>query len=196
MFGSTHSAHCFLYADYSVPQTTLEAALQHSTHRFRRYHTLARLQLSKQDLVPNGWTPHVNPSDMNVAPYGFVAAASFGFFEVLERDQEFDDTHGARRLALLILGADAIATYDALFCQVRPALEPFAIVLHDHGFGGNYDRFGGGGLLDRIARRCGALPRWLLVAQHTKSWDGFVQITAPKGNPGAMQADLLYMRQP
>ena len=38
-----------------------------------------------------------------------VARTPFGFLEVLERDHEFDDNHGARRLAILFLGADGIA---------------------------------------------------------------------------------------
>jgi len=193
MFGSTHSAHCFVYADYGVTQTTLESELWHPTHRFRGYHTLARLHLSEHDLVPNGWTPHVDPGDMRPDPYGFVTTTPFGFLEVLERDQGFDDAHGARRLAILFLGADGIATYDALFCQGHPTLDPFAVVLQDHGFGGNYDRYGRGGLLDRIARRCGVFPRWLLVAQNTKIWDGFVQIATVEGDPGGMHATLRFL---
>jgi hypothetical protein len=195
VFGSTHSAHCFVYADYGITQTALEAELGHPRHGFRGYHRLARLQLRETDLVPNGWTPHVRigevPPDKHQLPAA-VAAAPFGFLEVLERDREFDDDHGARRLAILFLGADGIAAYDALFCQVAHHSPPFAVVLQDHGFGGNYDRFGRGGLLERIARRCNVVPRWLLVAENTDPWHGFQRVDVD-GDPGGMHHHLRFL---
>jgi hypothetical protein len=194
LFGSTHCAHCFVYADYGLARTDVEAQLEHPRRHFRGYHSLARLNLAEHDLTPGGWIPHVHPGDVAPDRYRF-AAPPFGFLEVLERDQGFDDKHGARRLALLFLGADGIAAYDALFCQPH-STSPFAVVIQDHGFGGNYDRFGRGGLLDGIASRCDAVPRWLLVAENTDPWDGFGRVPGVGGDPGGMHATprFLYKR--
>lgn len=197
VFGSTHSAHCFVYADYGVTQSDLERELAHPRHAFLGYHTLARLQLCERDLVPRAWTPHAHASEVSPDRHRFaaVAAAPFGFLEVLERDQDLDDNHGAPRLAILFLGADGIAAYDALFCQGLGNSPPFAVVLQDHGFGGNYDRFGRDSLLARIARDCDVIPRWLLVADNTDPWDGFHRIADVDGDPGGMHNMLRFLHK-
>lgn len=194
LFGSTRSAHCFVYADYHVTQAELERELA-GPHRFRGYHTLARLHLRERDLVPNGWTAHVSPGEAppNRLRFARVAAAPFGFLEVLERQEPLDDNHGARRLAVLFLGADGIATYDALFCQGRGDLRPYALLLQDHGFGGNYDHFGQDSLLEGIASRCNALPRWLVVAEHTRAWHGFERVPGVNGKRGGMHNTLRFL---
>jgi len=197
VFGSTHSAHCFVYADYGVTQTALEAELAHPRYGFRGYHSLARLQLCERDLVPIAWTPHIRAGELPQDRYRFaaVAAQPFGFLEVLERNHDLDDNHGARRLAILFLGADGIAAYDALFCQGLGHSVPFAVLLEDHGFGGNYDRFGRGGLLERIARHCDVLPQWLLVAENTLPWIGFERLPDVDGDPGGIHAQLRFLYQ-
>jgi len=201
VFGSTHSAHCFVYADYIITQDSLEKELQHPEHRFLGYHTLSRLQLRKTDIVPDGWTTNLRPDEIPPKRNDFVApeiaAAPFGFLEVLERDATLDDRHGARRLAILFLGADGFATYDALFCQGAGHSVPFAVLLQDHGFGGNYDSFGGGALLERIALRCNVVPRRLLVAEDTRPWQDFERVQCVEGDGGGMwNIDrFLYERQ-
>ncbi|MDZ7584247.1 MAG: hypothetical protein U0938_05380 [Thiobacillus sp.] len=197
LFGSTHSAHCFVYADYGMAQNDLESKLEDPSHSFRGYHTLARLQLGERDLVPAGWSPHVQAGEAPRDRQGFAAVASapFGFLEVLERDDEFDDNHGARRLAILFLGADGIAAYDALFCQELHHSPPFAVLLEDHGFGGNYDRFGRGGLLERIAVECDVVPRWLLAAKHTVPWNGFERVPGVDADCGGMHATPRFLHE-
>lgn len=193
LFGSTHSAHCFVYADYGVGRATVEAELEHREHRFRGYHTLVRVNLAERDLSPHGWTPHINPAEAVRERYCFATAPPFGFLEVLERDQELEDSHGARRLAILFLGADGIAAYDALFCQKGIVSAPFAVVVQDHGFGGNYNRFGRDGLLERIAVRCRVIPRWLLVAENTDPWAGFERVPGVEGDSGGMNHHLRFL---
>lgn len=197
LFGASHCAHCFVYADYGVTQPRLETELADPRHGFRGYHCLDRLQLCERDLVPNAWSAHIARDEAPVSRFSSVAASPFGFLEILERAPDLDDTHGARRIAVLFLGADGIAAYDALFCQGGGNSSPFAVLLEDHGFGGNYDRFGQGGMLERIARHGNRLPQWLLVAENTRAWDGFARMPEVDGDRGGMHASLrmLYGRR-
>jgi hypothetical protein len=184
-----------VYADYGIAQIAVQAELEHPTHRFQEYHTLCRLPLTANDLTPGGWAPHAGFGGLEAGRYRFADVAPFAFVELLERDQDRRDGHGARRLAILFLGADAIAAYDALFCQQNGTLSPFAIVLQDHGFGGNYDRFGRGGLLEGIAGRCHAVPPWLLVAENTQPWDGFKRVPQVDGDRGGMHNTPRFLYQ-
>jgi hypothetical protein len=194
VFGSTHAAHCFIYADYGIPQTLLEETLKNSRSRFRGYHTAARIQLRKEDIVPAGWSPHIQPTELPERSRDrvHIRTTAFAFLEILQREQGLDATHGAHRLAVLFLGADGIATYDALFCQSASNRPPFCLLLQDHGFGGNYDRFGKGGLLERIASRCGVMPQWLLAADNTQPWEGFEPVSNVEGDSGGRNNRFLY----
>jgi len=171
-----------VYADYGLTQDKLEQQLEDPRHGFRGYHTLARLQLSEHDLVSGRFNPHAT-----------AANSPFGFLEVLERDAGLDDNHGARRLAIVFLGADGIASYDALFCLEHSGAPPFAVLLQDHGMGGNYNLFGRDGLLCDIASRCNVLPEFLLVADNTDPWIGFSQIEGIKPDMGGMHAHKRYL---
>ncbi len=186
LFGSSHCAHCFVFADYGVAQDDIQAQLAHPNHGFLGYHTLARLQLEKGDLTPNGWTDHLTRQERQLLRPQFapVLQAPLGFLEILERDPSLGDDHGASRLAILFLDADGIATYAALFCQDKSASPPWAVLLQDHGFGGNYNSFGQGDLLEEFACRCAILPMWLLVAENTRRWDGFERVVDVEGDKG------------
>jgi hypothetical protein len=195
LFGSTHCAHCFVYADYGITQPDLEAALADPHQGFRGYQRLDRLKLSERDLLPNGWSAHVQSGEIPKEEISLKEGAEspFGFLEVLEREQTFDENHGARRLAVLFLGADGIAAFDALFCQGGNVPPPFAVLIEDHGFGGNYASFGQDSLLERIANRCNVLPTWLLVADNTRAWHGFRRVPDVDGDLGGMHANQRFL---
>ena len=63
---------------------------------------------------------HVCSKDLPSADFTARSAADpWGMLAILQRDEEFDDQHGPQRIAILFLGADGVATYDALFCQAQ-----------------------------------------------------------------------------
>lgn len=175
LFGGGRFAHCFLYVDYGLTQERIEAALHADAGRydggFLGYSKVTRFQLSERDLTPRGWRMHVVPRE---APMRRSQGPPFGMAVMLERDAEFDESHGPQRLAIMFLGADGIATYDALFCQAGVDRMPEVMVLQDHGFGGNYNRFERGGLLEELAQKTGRSPRWLYIAdENTEPWSGY-----------------------
>lgn len=186
-------AHLFLYVDFCLSRKDLENNLKE--HPFRGYHIVASADLEENDLCPNGWHPSVriNPKDpgirlRNEKPYAFIT--------VFERDEELDDTHGTRRFAVIFLFADGIATYDALFGNknVQP---PFMVVLQDHGFGGNYDSFGEGGLMDKIAKATQVFPDYAMIGAHTRPWTCFKKEEDAIPENGGMHnlPRFLYIRE-
>lgn len=176
LFGSAHACHCFVQVDYKVTREELHEELRKTG--FRGYRVAAAVGLSAGDLVPGGWTPHLLPDEHREVDYWFTdPSRAFADLVLLERLAGFGDDHGARRLAVLFLYADAVAAYDALYCQETHGRRlPFAILLQDHGFGGQYTRFGEEGLLRRLAERRRRLPELLLVGEHTRPWSGYARI--------------------
>ncbi len=198
-FASQRFAHCFMYVDYGLSQQRIDAALDAPPGTylggFRGYQRVTRFPLRESDLAPQGWRPHVTAARMRhrldqIQPFGMVA--------VLERDADLGESHGPERLAILFLGADGIATYDALFCQPQVDRLPEFVVLQEHGFGGNYDRFGRGGLLDELVERTGRRPPWLYVADDcTRPWAGYARVEAAGTQVGGSGPHVrrLYKRQ-
>ena len=199
LFASSHSAHCFVYADYFYPAQEIKSEL--NAHGFRGYSTLARIELTQSQLSSQQWVKHITPEEFEMAkravsPTGIAHQPNrFGFVEILERNATLNDEHGAHRIALLFLGADGHATYDALFCQDGTSA-PFAILLQDHGFGGDYSAFGAEGLMSKIAKRTERLPEFLLVAGNTTPWEAFKVVPNLEPTYGGMykQSSQLFCR--
>ena len=104
---------------------------------FRGYEVEHEEEVGESVLRPDGWTPHVDPSELNERANRFARARPFGLLVVLRRDAEHDDAHGPERFAVLFIGGDGHATYDALLCQNDGTPAPYMVVVQDHGFGGN-----------------------------------------------------------
>jgi len=167
-FGSAHAAHCFIYADYLIEESKLRAELSDASSPFKGYRSIKRVSFDPAVVSPfNELLPRFDGrSVMPVAPYCFL--------EILERNSDLTDEHGAERMAILFAGMDAYACFDAIFNGTQRQL--LALVLQDHGFGGNYSRFGRGGLLEDIAQKCGTFPEMMLVGQNTNPWTGYAPI--------------------
>jgi hypothetical protein len=196
-FNSAHAAHCFVYVDYLISKAKAVAELESHVRGFHGYRSLARIDLTKNDLGSRDWVRHARREDGRpwVEP-----VSPFGLIEILEREQNFDDSHGAERFAILWMGCDGFAAFDALFCQNNHVPPPFCIVIQDHGFGGNYNKFGAGGLLERLAQRTNVFPEFLLVGDNTTPWEnycvcekvGSAQMGQPRHQRSLYQLDSSY----
>jgi len=194
VFGSTHSAHSFVYVDYWVTQEELETELV--KHAFLGYENLFSIQVSANDLAPYGWTPSVHFTPRYPFNTENKRREAYSFLQILERKPEYDEEHGPKRLAVLFLFADGIATYDALFCQARKKIEPFALLLHDHGgFGGGYEPFGMGGLMEKIAMHAQIKPTYLLVDYNTKPWSYYTKLEDVACDHGGMHNMPRYLHK-
>ncbi len=188
----SHAAHTFIYVDHGVGRDTLAQRLRDRRQRFLGYEVAHQEEFSEDALRPGGWTQHVTADEAHgVGPFREGLSKPFGWFVVLDRQQGHGDDHGPERFAILFIGGDGYASYDALYCQGNGTPPPFLAVIQDcFGY-----CFGRDGLLERIARRQGVLPEYLLVGEPSTEWRGFADTGAlPK--PGGMKltARRLFMR--
>lgn len=186
LFGGSHAAHCFVYVDQSTSAERLRAELRDtSPGRFRGYRVLMCTGLEERQLSPMGWTQHLSATEvLECRRFQTGFTRPFGMYVVLEREPAYNDQHGPVLIAILFLGADAFATFDAIWCQGQ-FTPPYAIVVQDHGFGGNWSRFGRGGALECLAARCQVWPRWLLVAeQNSNALRGYIRASEPGSADG------------
>jgi hypothetical protein len=181
LFGGTHAAHCFVFADFGgVSKTVFENALRDPEYtsedghpRYPKgYRSVSVVALKESELTPRGWRrrPGIEKEELG-----------FALWAVLERTQDYDEAHGPSHIAILVIGAEAIASFEILFYQSGNRPAPYAVVIQDHGFGGNLpgNEFGSerSPLWQLAAKRP---PKWLLVAQGdgTESWPGYEQASS------------------
>ena len=196
LFNQSHFVHVYIYVDYMV---TKEAIQEDIVKRgYKGYRLLGRTEASRQALLGSSLPPVIDFSEKRkelfVHPFtnvtfgeGQSSTPFYGFLDVYERLPDYDDTHGAQRFAVLYLGEDAFVAFLALYGtrQFRPKV----LMVVDHAFGGNYDRFGQKGLLEKIALRRKIMVPYLLCWGHTAVWRGFEEVKGfdpiPKnGYPG------------
>lgn len=179
VFGSTHSAHCFVYTDNGVTKEMITSDLGLIPGSgFKGYHTHARLDLTPADILTESFTPHLADAEICSGfnmPSRKAGLEFFAFLDILERNAGLDDGHGPARLAFLYMGTDGITAYDALFCQ-HGRNAPYGVLLQDHGFSGNYSSFGADGLLNKIIERSRVYPRWVLAGRNTRVWHGYTRV--------------------
>ena len=190
----SHAAHSFIYVDQAVDQDTLFERLDDREKGFHGYAIVHQESVTEDVLRPGGWTPHVSEEEARNSTRfrnGFVEP--FGWFVSLDRKGGGED-HGPRRLAILFIGGDGFASYDAHYCQADGTPALFLTVIQDHGFGRNYNRFGQGGLLELIARRADVRPNFLLVGEQSGPWTGYAdtRAAAEPGGSGAHPRHLYY----
>ena len=186
-FVQAHAAHLFMYVDCSLSWKEIQEEL--SVRGFKGYRVFDSVKAGASDLIPKGWTPHVKPTQEQFDRMRrFASAERFAYLVMFERDDDHDDAHGPVRFAVIFIGGDGIATYDAIFCNEN-APAPFCIILQDHGLSGNWNHFGRGGLMERAAEKAGVYPKYLLSATHdnTEVWEGYERIPGVCPVLGGMQ---------
>jgi hypothetical protein len=158
LFGKARAAHTFVFADLSYDQDTVVERIH---NHIRGYHPLG-IDLQHWRDLPLPPVPRVDYADRRRD----VPLPSLVVWSVLERSDGMGEDHGPRRISVLAIAGEGIAVYRSLYGGRVP---PYAVVVQDHGFGGNPDRFGAGGQL----AGSGIMPQYLLVGEPTKPWPGY-----------------------
>jgi hypothetical protein len=187
IFGPTGEASFFVGADYlaSPDFSALDfpagfrVVAQHDLN-FQELCDL--LEADQQHPCGDGWNQF---TDWNQITQG---TSRWVVFENRNRGRN----NTPRHLGLLHVFGEAVWVYWHLWAKRNAA--PFAILLQDHGFGGNWARFGGDDApLYRIAERA-ALPDFLVVGENTAVWPGY-EPERPVGAGGMHDfARTLYVR--
>ena len=178
IFNKTHAIHSYIYVDYLLSREERKKQLS-SPEAFRGYRLLDLKDLKPSEMNASSWTRHYRMSQEEVRlVVGFAKAAEdpFALLAIYEREEGYDESHGAKRFALLYIGGDAFATCDALF--INPHRSPYVFFLRDHGFGGNWAEhpgFGRGGLLFNLVEKHGGYPHYIMTDQHWNVWEGYTR---------------------
>lgn len=181
-----HCVHSFLYTDYGISEESLD---MHLSERdcVVGYHILDIIKWEEKDMLPDGrqqmdvaYGQHTEKQSL-MKGLGF---ASYCKTIIFERNTEKDESWGARRFALTFLCEDGIDFYYQLYVRTLGAA-PWLFLLQDHGFGGNYDRFGEGGLLNVIIRQNRCYPEFVICARNTRIWAGY-ELTDTESEEGGM----------
>lgn len=195
VFGRSCSAHCFVYADKSAE--VCDVARKELTDEADRghpagYRLIHMTDLTSEEVLPRDWVSHFDVPGADKT----ISSRPFACWAVLERMESVSVFHGADRLSILHVFHDAYHTFDALFCQ-RGRRLPYAVLLHDHGYGGNWGgyRFGAAEspLWQLVRAKGGQLPKWLLVAENTDGWPGYVRVSGPDYGGMCNQPRCLYI---
>ena len=166
----SHSVHSFLYVDYGVRKKELENEIS----TILGYHQIGQIEWTEADLLPKGQYPvDINRIPRSCGPL-IPDEKPYCFSAIMERDEDREEI-GAKHFVVTFLFADGIATYYQLFVR-EYSKAPWLFCLQDHGSGGNYNRFGKGGILDAIIRKNNCRPTFVICAKNTRIWDGYERV--------------------
>jgi len=189
LFNQSCGASCFLYADY-LDSILNDVNIELNTRPLLGYNLIDTRNLALKSIFHNfdgeirkGWfgeSVKSNESD------------KVGELYIFQKEAKSDVGNGADKIALLYLQLDAFSVFENLFGQ-QTSPSPFAILLADHGFGGNYDCFGEGGLLEKMALERRIFPNWLLMDRSTNPWKGYQKISKLKPDIGGMHRNCRYL---
>lgn len=165
LFNPTNMIHTYIYVDYLVKKEDIVRSFKDSF--YKGYHLYDIKEISYSDLKINSWTSHytLTQEDKIRIPEDTVSYGLIAIFDI-------DDINSnlCKRFAIIYLGSDGIAGYDALFQNYK---EPLALVLQDHGFGCNYNYFGCGGAMNQIADIINKFPKFIMCGYDTANWPGY-----------------------
>lgn len=219
LFSATHSAHCVLHIDYNVSAAAVQSSLEavHS-HHIKGYEPRVQFELAPLEAAA------LLALDAELCPDGQKPIVTSALWTVLERQQNFGDEHGPKRIAFLHVQAEAVW----VCCSVWRAFNhnPFAVIVQDHCFGGEWindhwtnalgdtnpsdreggqifeyigepNRFGGANsLLYRFqSQPPQQLSKWLLVGDHTEPWPSYIEASDFTQPSGMWQNQRKLYRQ-
>ena len=175
LFAAARACHQFVYADYGMSAS----AFIGQCDRFRGYDAAG-----VHDLTSEFRAVAAQVSPLGEGQPQEVAHATLA---CLKRKPDADH-EGSDSFAILYLGCDGFLALEAL-AMGGLAGSLFAILLKDHGFGGNWNRFGGGGPLEAAVSRHNIRPPLLVCADGTRCWRGYLPVEGVETSFGGMHRD-------
>ena len=175
-----HAAHTFIYVDYSVEQRDIARWIRDPEIGFRGYAVLDGRPVEADTWRPGGWSAHTVRSEVRRDASRFASPTAW--LAVLDRKEGYNADHGPERLGVLFIQTDGVETFDALYCQGDGTPAPYLVVAQNHG---GIPDFGNRGLLACLATEADRRPTYLLVADNTDPWAGYLDVGAEPEPGGA-----------
>jgi hypothetical protein len=185
IFNSTKSAYCFVHIDLKVSaQQVLQELSSDNSHRCAGY-----LPIYHEEISPTEFREILN-LDMTHPKDGQNPNLKSVLWTVLQREPGKSNRHGFDYLAFLHIQAEAVWACGKLWKMSK--VNPFGLILQDHGFGGTKVRFGGRDApLHRIAEQT-KNPDYLLVAKGTKEWPHYQAVSEWSHRVHGNQSQLFH----
>ena len=187
LFNRSHASHCFVWVDQG--------------YDFDEMMTIGELDLKGYDIH------QAHQMDLTIRTNydSSVGNTSYTHMVVYDRRSGYGDEHGATRLAILFVRAEAHSAYEQIYGDRFRTNPPFAVIIQDHGLGCNFTNhsFGYpesgyiGSPIFNAARRNG-LPRFLLFSEPggTELWPGYVKVENVRPTFGGMHRNRRWLCQP
>ena len=159
LFNQSHSAHCFVWVDRRYDLQELKSGETAEGFDLKGY-DVRHVHQTNPVIGERDELPVHNPVCRML---------------VYDRKPHLGDEHGAERLALLVVRAEAHAAYVRVYGRRIRRNPPFAVILQECMRLPGDRPFGGPSAMYHTARTNG-LPGLLLVGTNTKPWPGFVRL--------------------
>ena len=210
IFNKSHSAHSYFFVDqeYTAPNPIEKLGRSPRGYEtvFEKHYSIAELKEDSTNQLPeeNLKLLETKPTCNGPRVYGCAMASEMQAAAdsktalrllVYERDSKLSKDHGAERFAVFCLGMEARTAFEWFYGTMFRTNPPFAILLQDHGFGGDFARnapapldsgFGDpDGVLYGAAEESG-LPEFLIVADNTNCWRGYAPLKEVDPDIGGM----------
>jgi len=187
LFNEGCNASCFLYADSAYKLKGIDE--EFSERPLKGYNLLETRDVVFDEVFKESSVRTVVFRG-RLRERVYDAKDRIGRLYVFQHDESEMNEKGSPFLAMLYLNIDAFYAFENLFSEEKP---PYAILLADHGSGGNWDDFGRNGRLEEISTTQGIIPKWLLVAENTREWRMYRKVANVKGDIGGMHNSLRHL---
>ena len=176
LFNQSHSAHCFVWVD--------------QRYDFDEMMTMGKLDLKGYDIH------QAHQMDLTIRTNydSSVGNTSYTHMVVYDRRSGYGDEHGATRLAILFVRAEAHSAYEQIYGDRFRENPPFAVVIQECMENQSDGRlFGGPRSFIYEAARKNGLPSFLLVgAGNTIPWPGYARVNNVRATFGGTVGPSRY----
>ena len=134
------NVHSFVYADYGISERQYLDNL-HGRGRncgFKGFHCVYETRLGREDIVPPGWTPPLNPPDRERVARAQSGCEPFGHWSVWRRNADNEDASNPEGFSFLYFAGEMSAIYQGLYGRLGIAPEILAII-QPGGLGGEWE---------------------------------------------------------
>ena len=186
LFNEGCNVSCFLYADSGHNLKDIDE--EFLVRPLKGYNLLETMEVTFEEVFKESANPISHRGRLRGRVYD--TKDKIGCLYIFQHDGSEVSEKCSPFLAMLYLNIDAFYVFENLFSKENT---PLAILLADHGFGGNWDKFGRGGKLEKISTMKEIIPKWLLVAKNTPPWRMYLKVPNVEGDTGGMHSDRRYL---